>query len=481
MSSPLKGHIILYAIEAWGHLRPLTVLAAKIVKTRPTHVTVLTNPNRLERVQTEVSRNFDSGDATMDLIRVIAMPIPNISTEINAGAIQTGFATTYNQLVNREPIKCAQSGTVHNPLPIPTAVVLDFVANALLDVVRAAHSVRVFAWYTCSVSSDPFYNHAFESGKDTRPKIEAKMKETGMSFSEATDEVLFNTTGKVLRIPGLPPMHDYEHQPQEILVKGIGQAVLDCRSALEKCDGLIMTTPEEYEPEAIADFKTWFSKTSRSVYHLGPLLPALNNPKVSDEEKSIAVKGQEISRFMDSSLQSHGPQSMIYVMSHASPFSSVPDSVKKKVENSGLGILSQFTPQHTILAHPVTGWFVTHCGQNSTIETITYGVPMICWPFAGDQPFNAARLTDILDVAYELYEVRTGLGLKPIFRNGKTPVGTIEAVREEAARVLEDAFLGHGQRKRENLKKLREAVMGSWSDGGSSKLSMDALADALDI
>ena len=53
------------------------------------------------------------------------MPIPNISTEINAGAIQTGFATTYNQLVNREPIKCAQSGTVHNPLPIPTAVVLD--------------------------------------------------------------------------------------------------------------------------------------------------------------------------------------------------------------------------------------------------------------------------------------------------------------------------------------------------------------------
>ena len=104
----------------------------------------------------------------------------------------------------------------------------------------------------------------------------------------------------------------------------------------------------------------------------------------------------------------------------------------------------------------------------------------ICWPYAADQPFNAARLADVLDVAYELYEVRTGLlGLKPIFRNGKVPVGTIEAVREEAARVLEDAFFGDGKRKRENLKKLREAVLGSWTDGGSSKLSMDALSDAL--
>ena len=104
----------------------------------------------------------------------------------------------------------------------------------------------------------------------------------------------------------------------------------------------------------------------------------------------------------------------------------------------------------------------------------------ICWPFSADQPSNAGRLTDILDVAYELYEIRNGLGLKPIFRNGKVPVGTVEAVREEAARVLENAFLADGQRKRENPKKLREAILGSWSDGGSSRLSMDALADALD-
>lgn len=103
----------------------------------------------------------------------------------------------------------------------------------------------------------------------------------------------------------------------------------------------------------------------------------------------------------------------------------------------------------------------------------------ICWPFSADQPANAARLSDVLDVAYELVEVRNGKGLKPILRNGKVPVGTVEAIREEAALVLENAFLADGQRKRENLEKLRGAILSTWEDGGSARVSMNALADAL--
>ncbi len=93
-----------------------------------------------------------------------------------------------------------------------------------------------------------------------------------------------------------------------------------------------------------------------------------------------------------------------------------------------------------------------------------------------DQPINAAHLSHNLDVAYELIEVRNGLGLKPILRSGRTPVGSIEAVREEAASVLENAFNTDGERKRANLKRLREAVLASLEKGGSAKLSMDALA-----
>ncbi len=103
----------------------------------------------------------------------------------------------------------------------------------------------------------------------------------------------------------------------------------------------------------------------------------------------------------------------------------------------------------------------------------------ICWPYHADQPTNAAHLSYNLDVAYELIEVRTGLGLKPILRSGSVPIGSEEAVREEAAGVLDNAFLADGDRKRANIKKLREAVLASWAEDGSAKLSMNALLESI--
>ena len=41
------------------------------------------------------------------------------------------------------------------------------------------------------------------------------------------------------------------------------------------------------------------------------------------------------------------------IFSHASPFASVPDSMKRKVEASGLGYMSPWSPQQYILSHPV--------------------------------------------------------------------------------------------------------------------------------
>ena len=97
----------------------------------------------------------------------------------------------------------------------------------------------------------------------------------------------------------------------------------------------------------------------------------------------------------------------------------------------------------------------------------------ICWPFGAEQPLNAAHLTTNLDVAYELLEVRTGEhGLKPIYRTGKAPSGSTEAVRVEADQVLRSAFGDEGKRKRDNVEKLQRELSDAWAEQGSSRLAL---------
>ena len=104
----------------------------------------------------------------------------------------------------------------------------------------------------------------------------------------------------------------------------------------------------------------------------------------------------------------------------------------------------------------------------------------ICWPYDADQPTNATRLSSVLDVAYELFEVRTEpYGLKPIHRLGRAPIGTIEAVRDEAHTVLTNAFGEDGARKRGNMKKLQEAVLSSWNEDGRARRDLRRLIATL--
>ncbi|WVZ23653.1 hypothetical protein V8G54_002197 [Vigna mungo] len=59
------------------------------------------------------------------------------------------------------------------------------------------------------------------------------------------------------------------------------------------------------------------------------------------------------------------------------------------------GKVVAWTPQREVLAHDSIGVFLTHCGANSVIESVSSGVPMICRPFFGDQDIAGRVIEDI--------------------------------------------------------------------------------------
>ena len=72
----------------------------------------------------------------------------------------------------------------------------------------------------------------------------------------------------------------------------------------------------------------------------------------------------------------------------------LPEGYEERVKEVGL-VVRDWAPQLEILAHQSTGWFMSPCGWNSCLESITVGVPIAAWPMHSDQPKNAVLVTDI--------------------------------------------------------------------------------------
>ena len=98
-----------------------------------------------------------------------------------------------------------------------------------------------------------------------------------------------------------------------------------------------------------------------------------------------------------------------------------------------------------------------------------YNFLRICWPFSVDQPVAAAHLTENLKVAFELFQVRTGNGLKPLARNGLTAEGTREAVGIEIRQTIDLCQSEKGQAKRNNAEQLKVKFAKAWEDDGAAR------------
>jgi soyasapogenol B glucuronide galactosyltransferase len=57
-----------------------------------------------------------------------------------------------------------------------------------------------------------------------------------------------------------------------------------------------------------------------------------------------------------------------------------------------------WAPQLVILEHSAIGAVVTHCGWNTTLESVYAGLPMVTWPLFAEQFYNEKLLVDVLKI-----------------------------------------------------------------------------------
>ncbi|XP_059632099.1 crocetin glucosyltransferase, chloroplastic-like [Cornus florida] len=148
------------------------------------------------------------------------------------------------------------------------------------------------------------------------------------------------------------------------------------------------------------------------------------------------------------------------------------DQFGKNIENEVIcteelekqGMIVPWCSQVEVLSHLSLGCFVTHCGWNSTLESVVSGVPIVALPQWTDQGTNAKLMTDVWETGLRLTVNEEGI-----------------AEREEFKRCIE-MVMGDGEKgkkMRGNAKKWKELAREAVKEGGSSDMNLKAFVSEI--
>lgn len=138
----------------------------------------------------------------------------------------------------------------------------------------------------------------------------------------------------------------------------------------------------------------------------------------------------------------------------------LPEGYEERIKLKGQGIiLRDWAPQLEILAHESTGGFMSHCGWNSCMESMSLGVPIATWPMHSDQPHNALLVTKVLKI---------GVVVKDWARWNEL----VESLTIEKA-VKELMASKEGQEIRMRAVELGTAINKSVGEGGDTRREFD--------
>ncbi|KAJ7243728.1 hypothetical protein C8J57DRAFT_1243324 [Mycena rebaudengoi] len=505
MSPPaFDAHAVVFTGGLWGHTRPMCAFAARLVKARPgLVVSFLATPAVLQKAQDEVSRFFDA-EGPRDSIRFHALPAGVDFFNGDLEGVADDFARAYEALLADEQMQ----------IPFPSVFVAEMSMPAAHDIVRARSRgiTKIIAW--CPVSL-PFVASALRACGDAPvAEVIRRLKDAaraqGKSYREVADDFFVKSLkGEVYSLPDLPPMVDYALFPQRLEDELFlyGELVLGATLGFMHADGAICVCARALEPQTCAwAASVLAARKGASVpvladppspfFALGPLMPGptedASQAQRAGEFAQAEDEARDVAAFLERMGRERGKGSVLYIsfgsifqpyeppkfwafleavvqlgipfiLSNLGTHAPLPPHLLAAVDESApgaIGFQRKWLPQQYILAHPATGWFLTHCGVNSTLESLAAGVPMICWPFEFDQPTLAILVAQVLGCGFELAAVRCGLGRQ----HG---AGDVKA---EALAVLRRAFFGaEGTEARENALRVAARLARAWDAPGDGE------------
>ncbi|XP_027332281.1 UDP-glycosyltransferase 71K1-like isoform X1 [Abrus precatorius] len=304
-----------------------------------------------------------------------------------------------------------------------------------------------------------------------------------LSLPKRQIEDVFNDSDPELLLPGFPDPVPPSVLPDACFNKDGGYfSYYKLAQRFRDTKGIIVNTFSEFEQcgvDALSDGET------PPIYTVGPLidLNPIPNPNLDkaqhdkilkwlDEQPPSSVVfvcfgsmgrfGPSQTREIALALQRSGVK-FLWAM-RAPPTTenaekSLPEGFLEWME--GRGMLCGWAPQVEVLAHKAIGGFLSHCGWNSILESLWFGVPILTWPIYAEQQLNALMMR----------EFGLAVELRVDYRIGRDFVKAEEI--EKGLKQLMDRDNTVHKKVQEMKEMARKAVL----KGGSSFISVEKLID----
>ncbi|WCJ27631.1 UDP-glycosyltransferase 75C1 [Euphorbia peplus] len=140
------------------------------------------------------------------------------------------------------------------------------------------------------------------------------------------------------------------------------------------------------------------------------------------------------------------------------------NSIKDRKTLEEKGMIVPWCNQLEVLSNPAIGCFFTHCGWNSTTESLSCGVPVVAFPQWTDQITNGKLVEDCW---------KSGVRVNP------NEDGIV--VADEIKRCLDIVMMGHGDgvKVRESAKKWKVLARNAYKEGGSSYINLQDFVNSM--